>query len=326
MSTHEEQVTQASAETTTAAPSPTGAAAFDAARASLAQSSKDQSAETKTEDHSSPPPQTAEPTAKAADQTDEPAESQDTLLSADEVAKLSPKERTAYQKLQAHYTQKTQALAAERKAMEQWKPLITGLETNPSQTLELVAQQLGLSVVKPDPQKAVASEVEAALADLPPELDVFRPVLESFGQKLLSNIKSEIAPIREQTSKMASEAAAAETAATLEAFGAKHPDWKQFEPKMVELAKKFQPTPGAMTDGEFLETMYQLATAGRSEADKTKQIVERINKSVAGSEEKTSGVANERVEVVMPESVRKDPSSRFRAAFEAAKRGERWSS
>lgn len=304
--------------TTTNEEAPKGAEAFEAARAAVKSQSSDQGAETDTatDDTSATPP--AEDTTKVVDQPKEATEESDTLLTPEEEAKLSPKERTLYEKAQKNYTLKTQKLAADRKALEEWNPLIEGFKSNPRATLESVAAQLGLKVADQD-TKTIETKTSEALAELPQELEFLRPHFESFGKKLMDSMKGELAPIKAQHEQLITEATAAETEATLKSFSAKYPGWEAHEQGMIELGKKILPGTG-MSDFEYMETLYKLKTADIAEAEKTKKVVAKLNNVAKNSERQTSGIPNERVSHVLP-----PPDKRsMRDAFEAAKRGEVW--
>ena len=86
----------------------------------------------------------------------------------------------------------------------------------------------------------------------------------------------------------------AKTNAEIEAFGTKHKDWKQFEPKMLEIAKQFQPAEGATTDG-YLEVLYRLATYDVRVAEEAKQAIDRRSKSAASSEAREATVPAKKV-------------------------------
>jgi hypothetical protein len=73
-----------------------------------------------------------------------------------------------------------------------------------------------------------------------------------------------------------------------------------------------------MGEFEYMETLYTLATAKLSEAEKTKQVIAKIDKSAAASEPATSGVSQERVAHKRPEN------ATLRDAYKAAKAGQVW--
>jgi small-conductance mechanosensitive channel len=309
-------------ETTETASAPKGSDAFKAARASVAAQSTDQEPEAApapAKDDTTDTPPAEEPA--VTDQPSEVTEPTDALLTPEELAALSPKERAKAEKWQAKLTQESQRQAAQRKELEGMIPLVEALKTNPQAALEEIAKQHGLTLTRnaQDTQTVQARTAEV-MAELPQELDFLKPILEGYGQKIIDSLRGEITPIKEAHAAMISEAVAAETQSTLEAFSAKYPDWKKHEPKMLELGKKFIPTAGAMTDFEYMETLHNLATMNVAKAEQTKKAVARINKAAASSEAPTSGMSNERVEHALPPPEKRS----MRDAFNAAKRGERW--
>lgn len=307
-------------------PAPQGADAFKAARASIAAQSTDQGpAEAKPKEGDDTSAKTpAEDPAKVADQPTEATDDTDALLTADEVAKLSPKERKLYDKAQKNYTLKTQKLAADRKEFDAQKPLMDALRANPMAALEEIAKHNGLTLSKAAVQdtNTVDTTTAAALAQLPEELQFLKPVFEQFGKTILATMKGELEPVRQAQATMVSAAAAAETEGTIKAFEASHPGWKKHESQMMEIGKSLIPTAGAMTDFQYMETLYKLATADMKKADQVKETVKQINKSASSVEPNTPGVADSRVEHAMPANwSTMNNSERMRASFEAAKNG-----
>lgn len=290
---------------------PKGADAFAAARAAVGTVQDDTATETPAEDP-----------AKVADQPTEATDGpDDTLLTPEELAALPPKDRAKAEKWQAKLTQKAQALSARDKELEEWNPLIEGLKTNPTAALESMAKQLGFTVAKAAAQdtKTIEAKTSEALTELPSELEFLRPHFEAFGKKLMDSMRGEIAPIKQAHEQLITEASAAETEATLKAFSAKYPGWEKHEQGMIELGKKILPGTG-MADFEYMETLYKLKTADVSEAEKTRKVVAKINNAAKSSEDRTSGISNERVVHALPPPEKRS----MRDAFEAAKRGELW--
>ena len=267
----------------------------------------------------------AEETEKVADLPAETTESKDELLPAEEVAKLSPKERTAYEKSQKSYTLKTQALAAEREKFKPWQPLISGLTDNPDETIEQLATARGFKLVKADQDTngaASKQETENALAELPAELEFARPFLEQWGNKLVASaearLKDQIKPVIEGHERIESEALDSQIQTTLKQMTDKHPGWEKHQAKVYEFMCKLEPK--GMTPLEYMETCLTLATQNVSAAEQTKKTVERINKSASAAEPPVTPVSDKLVVHAMP-----PPDKRsIRDAHEAAKRGERW--
>lgn len=301
----------------TAAPAKTSADVFREARQQIAAQSKDQGGgdQPDSETDNAPASEPSEEPAKPADQTPESGDPDETLLSADEVKKLNPKERSLYEKAQARFTQKTQKIAEERRALAEWTPMIDAFKTNPEDALKRVAAEMGYELTKTGADTTRQASAET-LGDLPPELEPLKPALEAY---LDSKLKNEIEPIRRHQDYIKAQAAAAETEATLKALEAKHPDWQQFESKMMEFGAKIVPT-GQMSELEYLELLYTMATAGRKEAETAKRTVERIQKSAKAAEPQATGVSQERIVQALP-----PPDQRsLRDAWNAAKEGVSW--
>jgi hypothetical protein len=318
------EVTEAPVSTETAKTDvPTGKAAFTAARASIAAQSTDQgpaeSGSPKPDD--TPATKTpAEDPAKVTDQPPEVTDDPDALLTPDEVAKLSAKERGLYEKAQKNYTLKTQKLAEQRKEFDEWKPLIEALKTNPDAAIEQIAQQRGLKVSKAVQDTTVETKAAETLAQLPDELQFLKPVFEQFGKQIMATVEGKLKPIEQAHTAMVTEAAAAETEGTIKAFDAKYPGWKKHEAQMMELGKKFIPVAGTSTDFEYMENLYKLVTADMKKVEQVKETIKQINKSAESVEPNQPGVSDSRVEHALP-----PPDKRsMRDAFKAASQGIRW--
>ena len=109
---------------------PKGASAFDSARASVRASSEaPPEPETPEDDTSASEP--AQQTEPPADEPPETGTDTDTVLSPEQLAKLSPKDRANAEKWQAGLTQRSQALKARENELKEWLPLIEALNTNP---------------------------------------------------------------------------------------------------------------------------------------------------------------------------------------------------
>ena len=292
-----------------------GADAFKAARASVADQSKDPEPPPETEPADDTPAddKPAQAPEKPADEPTEPGDD-DTLLTDEDAAKLTGDAKKQFDRMNKAFTQKTQRLAAARKELEPWKPLIAAMTADPEAALVQLAKERGFTLTK-----AEAAKIEAAGDDIPEELRFLTPLLEARDKRMEAKIRAELAPLKEAQTQLLSESIAKETEADIATFTAKYPGWEKHEPKMIELGQKIQPVNG-MSAVEYTEILYKLATADLSEAERTKKVVGKINKAVAAAEPQVSGVSGERVEHAMP-----PPDKRsMRDAFEAAKRGEVW--
>lgn len=312
---------------------PTIDQAFEAAEQSLAQEPTEKTVE-----------QPAEGDTKAGEKTQTaeqppvetpPVETTETdeLLTKDEVAKLSPEGQANYKKMQKAYTQKTQTLAAERKKLENWQNVIDAFEADPVGTLRKIAPQYGLQFAEAaakeaeettqDPNAEVTAQMQTELRELlGPEQEALADGLTKIFDRALrsatqSAVKAEVEPLKQRDQERALEEITTTTETEMKAFGDKHKDWKQHEPKMLEIGKKLLPAEG-MTTADYLETLYYLATKDQSEAEQVNKVVERINKAASSAEPQESAVNTTRVTPARP----KRPT--LEEAFEAAEKGIAW--
>jgi len=291
---------------------------YEAAKAAQSSSPEDDQGTPEVAPDDTPAEQPAEQPDKVADPPTETTETQDALLTAEEVGKLSPKEKKLYEKAQKNYTQKTQALAAERKEIESWKPLMESWKSNPDAALEQLARQRGFSLTRPQQDTTAKEQAKEIVDQLPDELAFLEKPLETRIQKALD---ARLKPLEEREAQRNAQTAAAETKATLEAFSAKYKGWEKHEPAMMKLGEKLLPT-GGMSDFEYMENLYKLATADIDKAEEAKKVVARMEKSVAAAESPTTGVAEGRVEHRKPSNI--TSQNAFREAYKAAKQGIVW--
>jgi len=279
----------------------------------------------------------SESTDKAADQTDDTADEHD-ILSIEERKNLTPEQQKAYKKLMASYTQKTQSLAEQRKQLEserdrygRYADLIEAFESNPEETLRHLTRQYNIA-----PEQA--QDTNAGQPE-PAGLKVYLKNLlgegnEAFAEKLAEGLEkyvesriderteSKLKPLMETQRQLTERAALEKTQTEMKAFETRHPDWKEYEPVIVKLAQeKIHPAPGMATT-DYLEILYQLATANKSKAATTTEVVEKLKRAVSAAEPRTQGVKDQIVSPAAP--VFKNLDDAMDKAFEAAKRGEVW--
>jgi hypothetical protein len=290
---------------------------YEAAKSAQSTMDHDAAGPTSGDTPDTPP---AEETDKAADQPAETAETEDTqLLTKEELAALSPKDRANAEKWQARLTQKSQAIAAQSREFEEWKGVAQALKSNPVETLQELAKANGWTMQQVAKDAEAAKTItESAMAELPEELQFMKPYFDAAVKQAVASMRSEIAPLKESHARMAVEASARETEAVIAAFGAKHPGWEKYESAMTKLGEKLQPN--GMDEGEYMETLYHLASRGDDEARKTAAVVKKMENAAKASEPSGAGVPAARVEHVMPQGAAGD----IRAAYEAAKQGVVW--
>lgn len=297
-------------------------------------------------------PETPE-TAAAAVDTETPAKPAKPVV---ETGLLSPEEFTALQTthakdpaallkaLEGAFTKKTQTLAVERKSVERlqsYAPLIDAYEEDAVAVIKLLAEENGLVLVPKGTTAAPATAtatgettpaVDAVMdefrAQLGPELeylaDSLAPAIKGLVQKLTqTTVEEATKPLKAQQETLLTKAANEATESVMATFGTAHPDWKDHEPAMMALAAKIEPK--GMTEVEFLEHLYQVATRDAWEKDKDTQIANATKTALAKMQK--GAAATETRQAATPESqIRRAPpeTPTFQDAFEAAKRGERW--
>ena len=289
---------------------------FDQAREAVAQSEKDQGAAPVSDD-TPPDTQPAEDTDKVADQPEETTDTEDAILSTEELAALPPQERKKAEKWVAKLTRQSQELSATKRDLEEWKTLVEALKNDPDAAIRQLAERRGLKFV----QEAPAQDT---VQPIPEELKFLEPIFAAREKAIKAELEAKYGRLEERVDTMSAEAAAAETESTIAQFTAKYPDWKKHEARMLELGQEFIPAK-PMSDYKYMEHLHTLATAKINEAEQVKKTVEKINKSVASAEPPQSGVPNHRVEVTRPSNwSTMNSRERLEAAHAAAKRGEHW--
>jgi hypothetical protein len=255
------------------------------------------------------------------------------LLSKEEVAKLTPEQQANYKKMQKVYTQKTQKLAAERKKLEQWNDVIEAYEQDPKAVLRTLAKQNDLKLAEEAATEQKTSAVAAEKADgmqvklrtlLGEEnqaladglAQIFREELQAASKQVVA---SELEPIKNRQQALEMEAVQKSTVADLEGLTSRHPDWKEYEPKMMEIANKWTPAANANMDtAEYLDTLYRLASLDADEATQTKKVIDRLNKSAKAAEPAKEAVNSQITTPARP----KKPT--IQEAYDAAKKGIVW--
>lgn len=293
--------------------------------------------------------ETAEAAAAAPDAKKAPAAkpaTPETLISPEEFTALQTKHAkdpvALVKALEGAFTKKTQALATKVKSverLEQYEPLLDAYEQDPAAVIRLLAEEHGIELVAKGTAPAkepAASETTTAVdtmldefrETLGPELeylaDGLAPAITKLVEKLTAKtVQAATKPLEEAQKTLLNKAANEATETVMSTFGTKHPDWKDHEPAMMALAGKIEPK--GMTEIEFLEHLYQVATRDAWEKDKDTQVAEATKKALAKIAK--GAATTETHQVATPESqVRKAPpeTPSFSEAYEAAKRGERW--
>lgn len=237
------------------------------------------------------------------------------LLTKDEIESLKGDPAALDKAYKVAYTKKTQALSAQMKKLEPLTKLLSEFESNPTQTLQLLASQHGMTLT-PAQQQAVA--------ETPTDLEILQKAYETYDpaqiaeahQTVLGNQfkrQQEQFELKQKSQQQADE--------TLSQFTQKFPDWKQHEQQINALAAQFVPAQG--TDGlAYMEMLYHMATKDKTEAKRTKEVLDRMKASAEKSESPNGGVPNSVVAQRPPKPA--NLNAAFRNAFEDARRGVRY--
>lgn len=273
-----------------------------------------------------------ETAAEAETQTPDEAQAQppatdgadDEILSPQEVAKLKGDPAALDKAYKAAYTRKTQALAEERKQLQQ---LTESLQTDPEGTLRAIAEQYGVKLpalpAAPTPEQTATQQAVdeiAAFAEQNFGPEVAKPLVALAEMMTRREVQKTIEPLRAQQQeqqavldRQKAEAARAANQALLKEFSVKHPGWEKHDDRMSDIMSKFQPVPPAgkklseMSEEEslemrrnFLESVYYLATRDISEAEKTKAVQAKMVAAAKKADSPDSGVPPQRVAKAAP--------------------------
>lgn len=260
------------------------------------------------------------------------------FLSDEELSSLKAKHGTdadaLARDLKAAFTKKTQSLAEQRKSVErlaEHADFIDALQKDPLATIQQVAERMGWNIAPKTAEAQATEHADATIAKAQNGLrDRLRekltahgldflvdPIADSVEPSVKEAIEEAIKPMKSALKTHDDRAAEGQRDAVLAAFEAKHPDWKAHEASMTKLSARIKPGDG-VEPGEYLETLYDLATKDTREAEAVKRHIAKMTQAAKADEGKSHSVADGQVMTARPAN----PS--IREAFEAAKRGERW--
>ena len=230
------------------------------------------------------------------------------LLSDEEYTALEANPKALRKALQRAYTQRMQTAAQAVRVME-------ALTKDPVTTIKQMAMLAGLRVQEPE-NKQELDEIHASLeAVLGPELaGQIKPVFEKLAERIAEKTT---APIKAAQERQLREAADNQTKMVLDQFNKKHPDWKKHEKAMMDIAGKLNANVNSgITQAEYTEFLYTLATAGEKSGDAAEEIVARVNENAG----KTPGAGRGAPPKKVASGSGKAMS--IREALQAAMRGE----
>ena len=262
----------------------------------------------------------------AASDTDD--DEDDSLLSQEELARVQGNAAETIKSYQRAFTQKTQKLAAANK-------LLKALNADPVGTTIALMERAGIKPQQPaaaqPPQPTAPQQtlLDAVVAELTPQV----------GEELAKGLapvmmKTAMAIANAQTQGLQQtvtqgriqdiqERAQLET----ENFFTAHPDARQLEPLMMEVAREIAPTNG-QTPTQYFKHLYTLAKArsggGKSSGGNAGEAVRRMVRS-ASSEPKPGGASETSIHTGPPAGYDKmSRSDKLRASIDAALRGVTW--
>jgi len=225
-------------------------------------------------------------------------------------------------------TKKFQELSGERKRLAPYAEFVKAYEANPRAAASELAQQLGIEIVKPKSEVKAEAAVEAVSDQIKEGVrKALGPEYEDLADRLGEAIHSAaslivgeaIKPLQEGQNTLITESSARESEIILRSFAKDHPDWKDHESAMVALTKKM-PVGSGMSEREYLDNIYILATSSGKEGDATKKAAKRMVASARKSGGNTRTVSDKAVS--KSPATGKLPS--FGESAAAARRGERF--
>lgn len=283
-----------------------------------------------------PPAASSTPPA-AASTAKEPAETiTDTLISDEEFERLKTThadDPAALRKaLNTAFTTKLQALATDRRALEGWTEIVQAFEEDPETALAELADQFGLTLTKADGAAGPTTATTVAKAAVTTAVDDFKnalpedykflgdelaPAFQKLAESIAQSVVTKhVEPLKAQAGTLVERAAREQTEQVMGSFTKAHPDWQTHEAKMMAIGQRLQPN--GMSELEYLDTLYFLATKDSAASTAATKAIERMAEAAASAEPATRGTSESRVAHTPPARPTLDE------AFSAARRGERW--
>lgn len=227
-----------------------------------------------------PGAEAAKPTAPSA-----PDEDEVFTPTAEELAIIdkNPEMKKVYRSMQRGLTQKTQALADMRKALEQKSNIVDWIQQDPAGALKAISEYTGvnLSSPKPSTEAKVADSLESKWAETvgADAAKLLRPLFEDTARAILAQ---EVAPYKAQTEQLAHAAAERGIAASVAEFGAtissRSEEWDDdIQMEMAKLANVVEP--GANTPiNDYLGVLYDTVMANRMRTKSARSNLERLRR------------------------------------------------
>jgi len=190
------------------------------------------------------------------------------------------------------FTQRSQAMASERKTLEPYSKFVKALESDAVGTVTKLAERLGLKIQgqqgqngdggpgKKEATRTLAEEItETVRAELGPDYEDMADKLAGAIYKAADAVvKERVEALSEKQEQIIAEQAQRESKSALDEFAKTHPDWEKHEDAMTALSRKMIPGEG-MTDIEYLENLYWIVTRDSKNGDGVKKTVDRMKAS-----------------------------------------------
>lgn len=221
-------------------------------------------------------------------------------------------------------TKKFQKLSARTAALKPFENFINAYNENPRAAAAALASKLGIKIQDDEAevrskQKAatvgeqIADKVKEALG--PAYEDLAEPISKAIRESVSLLVDDAVKPLKEGQDQLITDSAQREAENVMKAFTEKHPDWKKHEGRMTQLTRQL-PVGEGVSEAEYLEMIYTLATAPGLKGDAAKKAAKRMNEAAKKS-------SNDRT--VPDSAVSKSPAGKnptFGEAAAAAARGE----
>ncbi len=262
----------------------------------------------------------------AGDDDDDEDEESSEVISQKRFDELKKDPEKLFKEMNRGLTKKMQRLAATREALEPYSDFINSYAKDPRVAAIELAESLGIEVKRPKSVEASEKAVEKlsdqinakVRAALGPEYeDIADKIGTAIHDAASLMVEEAVKPLKQGQESLISESAAREANNALEVFGKTHPDWKKYEKQMTSLSARYKPGEG-VSEQEYLDTLYVLASREGKEGDAAKKAAKRINNSAKKSSGKSRSVSPEQVSAKSSGAL---PT--FAESAAAARRGEK---
>ena len=258
--------------------------------------------------------------AATGDQDESDAED---ILDADTYEKVKDDPKALRKALNKAWTEKTQRLSTERKALEPYRVLIDALESDPRDAVTRLAEQFGLKVegrTERQVEQQVDNLADQITAAVKAQLgDEYGELADRIGAGIHDALKLAVPELTKgigaEVEEVRTSAAQREADRELEVFAGKHPEWKKHEEQMMKVMARMPPSQG-VDPQEYLEDIWLIATKKVAVGTEVKKVVEKMTKSASKPKP---------VDSTSDRNVARGPirPPTFREAAAAALRGER---